>query len=65
MILFRFLYLPQITTLTGVGWFGLNDFGQHFSLSGLLQGEGGGGGCSGGATVLGKLPVPGRPTNLD
>ena len=22
-------------------------------------------GCSGGAKVLGKLPVPGRPTNLD
>ena len=22
-------------------------------------------GCSGGAMVLGKLPVPGRPTNLD
>ena len=25
---------------------------------------GGGGGWSGGAMVLGKLPVPGRPTNL-
>ena len=24
-----------------------------------------GGGGSGGAVVLGKLPVPGRPTNLD
>ena len=26
---------------------------------------GGGGGGSDGAMVLGKLPVPGRPTNLD
>ena len=26
---------------------------------------GGGGGGSGGVMVLGKLPVPGRPTNLD
>ena len=26
---------------------------------------GGGGGWSGGAMVLGKLPLPGRPTNLD
>ena len=26
---------------------------------------GGGGGGEGGAMVLGKLPVPGRPTNLD
>ena len=25
----------------------------------------GGGGGSGGAMVLGKLPVPGHPTNLD
>ena len=30
-----------------------------------MTGEGGGGGRSGGAMVLGKLPVPGRPTNLD
>ena len=29
------------------------------------MGGGGGGGWSGGAMVLGKLPVPGRPTNLD
>ena len=27
--------------------------------------EGGGGGWSGGSMVLGKLPVSGRPTNLD
>ena len=31
----------------------------------ILGGGGGGGGWSGGAKVLGKLPVPGRPTNLD
>ena len=31
----------------------------------LLTSWGLGGGGSGGAMVLGKLPVPGRPTNLD
>ena len=31
----------------------------------FFWGGGGGGGWSGGAKVLGKLPVPGRPTNLD
>ena len=40
MILFRFMYLPQITTFISRGWWG----------------------WSGGAMVLGKLPVPGRPT---
>ena len=37
-------------------------------LSFFLGGGGGGGGrggWSGGAKVLGKLPVPGRPTYLD
>ena len=31
----------------------------------ILGGGGGGGGGLGGAKVLGKLPVPGRPTYLD
>ena len=31
-------------------------------ISAYLGGGGGGGGWSGGAMVLGKLPVPGRPT---
>ena len=31
----------------------------------MCVGEGGGGGVLGEAKVLGKLPVPGRPTNLD
>ena len=35
------------------------------SLTTKMGGGGGGGGWSGGAMVLGKLPVPGRPTNLD
>ena len=34
-------------------------FGHFFSPLSLLRG------WSGGAMVLGKLPVPGRPTNLD
>ena len=38
----------------------------HFSpLSPPLLWEGGGGGWSGGAMVLGKLPVQGRPTKFD
>ena len=31
----------------------------------VSRGGGGGGGGSGGVKVLGKLPVPGRPTYLD
>ena len=31
----------------------------------LAEGGGGGGGGGGGAMVVGKLPVPGHPTNLD
>ena len=42
-----------------VGWFGLNGpLRQYFSSYRAV-------GWSGGAKVLGKLPVPGRPTNLD
>ena len=37
-------------------------FLSSFSLSFLFFFGGGGGGWSGGAMVLGKLPVPGRPT---
>ena len=65
MILFRFLYLPQITTLTGccIDRTGIlvrrilihND--NKINPPSLE-------GWSGGAKVLGKLPVPGRPTIL-
>ena len=48
---------------TLVGWlFGLNGpLRQYFSLYRAVS-QRGGGGWSGGAMVLGKLPVPGRPT---
>ena len=39
---------------------------EHTQRTALLDwGGGGGGGGSGGVMVLGKLPVPGRPTTLD
>ena len=34
-------------------------------LTKIVTGTAGGGGGSAGAKVLGKLPVPGRPTNMD
>ena len=40
-------------------------FFSRLSLSPLSPYLGGGGGGSGGAKVQGKLPVPGRPTDLD
>ena len=48
-----FMYLPQITTLSTLSGKQL----YHFQLHPFLSG-----GWSGGAMVLGKLPVPGRPT---
>ena len=38
---------------------------EHFDENGSYEKLGGGGGWSGGAMVLGKLPVPGRPAYLD
>ena len=40
-----------------------NHINAKYEIS-LKLGGGGGGGWSGGAMVLGKLPVPGRPTIL-
>ena len=40
--------------------------GTLFTIERIFSSDGGGGGVwSGGAMVLGELPVPGRPTNLD
>ena len=49
-----------IALAVGAGWGCLDIFSLLYPFSSLSPG-----GWSGGAMVLSKLPVPGRPTNLD
>ena len=63
-------YAPNFEEVEGANWFGPVRLSVHLpshqsSLTFFFFFWGGGGGGSGGAKVLGKLSVPGRPTNLD